>query len=241
METIEALPTTNIKSFSKHMLSFNDSDKGELFNLLQYGFLCIIPIVSLNKLIQYFIPEVDEDKGSIEIMIEVITQMSMLLVGMFIIHRLVTFVPTYSGVGYNDMHIVNNVLAFLVIVLSLQTRLGEKVNLLVVRMRETVGKMLGYSYDEEEPQQKETQMENEPTHQQTQADNVGNYGVRQAIEQPSVSFPDQRQPVMANSQNYNTPNVGDSMQQHQATPDFGAMHDTFMPTSGGFSSSFSPF
>lgn len=242
METIEALPTTNIKSFSKHMFSITDSDKGELLNLLQYAFLSVIPIVSLNKTIQYFIPEADETKGSIELLIEVVTQISMLFVGMFFIHRVITFIPTYSGVGYNDMQIVNNVLAFLIIVLSLQTRLGEKVNILVERMREMIGGFMGYSsssVDVEE--QTETQMENEPSHQQTQADNVGNYGVRSVNEQ-KVSFPDQRQPVMANAQNYNTPNVGDTMQLNQATPNFGAMHtEQFMPSSGGFSSSFSPF
>jgi len=53
-----------------------------------------------------------------------------------IIHRIITFIPTYSGVKYPEFHIVYIILAILMITLSLQTKLGEKVSILVDRLTE---------------------------------------------------------------------------------------------------------
>ena len=57
-----------------------------------------------------------------------------MFIGIFFIHRLVTFVPTYSKTNYEQFNVTSIVIAFLVIVLSLQTRLGEKVNILIDRL-----------------------------------------------------------------------------------------------------------
>ena len=50
---------------------------------------------------------------------------------MLIIHRIITFVPTYSGEKYAEFNLTHIILAMLVIILSLQTKLGEKVSILV--------------------------------------------------------------------------------------------------------------
>jgi hypothetical protein len=51
-----------------------------------------------------------------------------------LIHRTVTYFPTYSGEKYADFSVTNIILAMLVIILSLQTKLGEKVSILVDRV-----------------------------------------------------------------------------------------------------------
>jgi hypothetical protein len=56
--------------------------------------------------------------------------------GLLIIHRIITFIPTYSGAKYPEFHIIFVVLAILMITMSLQTKLGEKVNILVERLME---------------------------------------------------------------------------------------------------------
>jgi len=45
-------------------------------------------------------------------------------------------VPTYSGAAYPEFHIVYIILAILMITMSLQTKLGEKVSILVDRISE---------------------------------------------------------------------------------------------------------
>ena len=68
-----------------------------------------------------------------------------MFIGILLIHRIITFIPTYSEVKYETFYVTNIILAFLVIVLSLQTKLGEKVNILTDRLIEVVN---GNSYRE---------------------------------------------------------------------------------------------
>jgi hypothetical protein len=56
--------------------------------------------------------------------------------GLLIIHRAITFIPTYSEAKYPEFHIVYIILAILMIMMSLQTKLGEKVSVLVDRLME---------------------------------------------------------------------------------------------------------
>jgi hypothetical protein len=120
--------------FINHVFSMNEDQKIDFFNLLQYGMLALIPVLLLNKLIQTFVPEATEEKGSLEILVEIVMQLSVLLVGIYYIHRVITYIPTYSGEDYGQVNLVNMVLAFLVIVMSLQTKLGEKGEILYRRL-----------------------------------------------------------------------------------------------------------
>jgi len=123
-------------TFFKHVFNFDDDSKSTLLNLMQYSLISIIPIVILNKSMQKYIPEADDTKSSLEITAEVIIQVVVMFLGLFLIHRIVTFVPTYSGAKYPEMHVIYIVLAVLMITLSLQTKLGEKISLLVDRSLE---------------------------------------------------------------------------------------------------------
>jgi len=125
-------------SLIKHVFNFDDDSKNEMMNIIQYSLLAVIPIVFLNKSIQKFVPDIDEEKGSLEVLVEVIGQIVVMFIGILLIHRLITYIPTYSNVKYADFNIINIILGFLVIVLSLQTKLGEKVNILLERIIEVV-------------------------------------------------------------------------------------------------------
>jgi hypothetical protein len=57
-----------------------------------------------------------------------------MFLGIFMIHRIILAIPTYSKIKYQDFHVTNIVLGFLVIVLSLHTKLGEKSNILIDRL-----------------------------------------------------------------------------------------------------------
>lgn len=128
----------NSKGFLKHVFNFDDESKGDILNLLQYIFIALIPIVLLNKSMQKYVPELDEKKGSIEITAEILIQIMVMFMGLFLIHRIITFVPTYSGIKYHDIRIIFTVLPVLMITLSLQTKLGEKVAVLVDRAYECI-------------------------------------------------------------------------------------------------------
>jgi hypothetical protein len=124
------------KSFVKHVFNFDDDSKSDMMNIVQYALIAIIPIVMLNKTMQKYVPEADEQKGSLEISAEIVVQVIGMFIGLLFIHRIITFIPTYSGTKYAEFNIVFVILAVLMITMSLQTKLGEKVSILVDRLME---------------------------------------------------------------------------------------------------------
>lgn len=121
-------------SFFNHVFNMNDASKSDMLNTLQYASLALIPIVAFNKTMQKYIPEADEDKSTMEITVEVLLQVFSLFLAMILIHRIITFVPTYSGEKYAEFHVTSVILSMLIIISSLQTKLGEKVSILFDRV-----------------------------------------------------------------------------------------------------------
>ena len=136
MDLIQEAGDSHPKTLFSHVFSTTDEGKAELINVVQYASLGVIPVVALNKLIHRFIPEADPEKSSLEILAEILIQLVAMFCGVVIIHRIITYIPTYSGFKYEHLTLTNVILAFLIIVLSIQTKLGLKVNILVDRLDE---------------------------------------------------------------------------------------------------------
>jgi len=124
------------KTFLNHVFSGTEEGKAEILNVVQYAGMGVVPIVILNKLIQRFIPEADTDKSSLELLAEIFIQLVVMFCGIIVVHRMITYFPTYSGFKYESLTLTSVILAFLIIVLSIQTKLGIKVNILVDRVNE---------------------------------------------------------------------------------------------------------
>ena len=136
MEVLQETKEIANNSFVSHVFSATDEDKGELLNVIQYSLLGVVPIVMMNKLIQRFIPEADPEKSSLELLAEISMQLVVIFGSLVFIHRMITFVPSYSGFKYERLTLTNVILAFLVIVLSIQSKIGIKANILVDRVSE---------------------------------------------------------------------------------------------------------
>jgi len=167
MEALNEVSENPKKTFMSHVFSTTEESKAEFMNILQYAFLAIIPIVALNKTIHHFIPEADHDKSNLELLVEVLLQVTIMFVGIVLIHRVVTYLPTYSGFKYDNLTLTNVIIAFLVVVLSIQTKLGIKVNILVERVNEMLNGREPMT-DEEEPKQRASR------HRGSQADHLDN-------------------------------------------------------------------
>lgn len=124
------------KTFLGHVFSSSSESKAEFLNVIQYSLMAVIPVVILNKSIQRFIPEADPEKSSLEVLVEIFIQLVVMFCGIIVIHRVITYFPTYSGFKYEHLTLTSVVLAFLIIVLSIQTKMGLKVNILVDRLNE---------------------------------------------------------------------------------------------------------
>ena len=136
MDILQEARELSNKSFFTHVFSTTDDGKAEIINVMQYALIGIIPVIVLNKIIQRFIPEADLDKSSLELLVEIFLQILIMFCGIIVIHRVITYIPTYSGFKYETMNFPNIVLAFLVIILSIQCKLGIKTNILYDRVLE---------------------------------------------------------------------------------------------------------
>jgi hypothetical protein len=136
MDILQETKDIHRKTFLNHVFSMTDEGKAEMFNVVQYAIMGVVPIVVLNKLIQRFIPEADTDRSSLEILVEILIQIIVMFCGIIIVHRVITYFPTYSGFKYDQLILTNVILAFLILVLSIQTKLGLKVNILYDRLGE---------------------------------------------------------------------------------------------------------
>lgn len=140
------------KSFVNTVFNFDEESRSEYLNVAQYTLMAIIPILVLNKLVGYVMPMVDETKGSLELSLEVIIQSMLLFIGILIINKAIRYFPTYSGMDYQPMDMLSLVPMFLVIMLSLQTRIGQKSAIVVDRTMEMISEKTGIDLDKETSQ-----------------------------------------------------------------------------------------
>lgn len=183
MEVLQEATSITKKTFLSHVFSMSEESNAEVLNVIQYSSLGVLPIIILNKSIQRFIPEADPDSSSVELLAEIFIQLVIMFVGIIIIHRVITYIPTYSGFKYENLNLINVVLAFLVIVLSIQTKLGLKVNILIDRGMELWN---GPSVEKKEGMKNNMKV-SKPVSQHTpsQADYLDNSGMQNGLFPPA--------------------------------------------------------
>jgi len=186
------------KTFLSHVFSTTEEGQAELLNVIQYSSMGVVPIVMLNKMVQRFIPEADPEKSALELLAEIFIQLTIMFCGAIIIHRAITYFPTYSGFKYENLTLTNVILAFLIIVLSIQTKLGLKVNILFDRVVELWN---GPSTEETKQNVKQNVRVSQHTmHAPSQADNLDNSQMQGGTFPPApvaTARPDMGQQQMA--------------------------------------------
>jgi len=120
-------------TFFSHVFNFEQDSRNEMVNIAQYTVFSIVFITLLNRGIQDYMPEVDKDKGSLAIFVEIVVQCIVLFLGMIFIHRIITFIPSLSGAKYADQNVIAIILPTLILLLSTST-LGQKVGIIVDRL-----------------------------------------------------------------------------------------------------------
>lgn len=199
MEILQETTSITKKSFFTHVFSMSEESNAEILNVIQYSVLGVVPIVVLNKSIQRFIPEADPDSSSIEILAEIFIQLIVMFVGIIFIHRIITYLPTYSGFKYENLTLTNVILAFLIIVLSIQTKLGLKVNILFDRIVELWN---GPSIDKKEGMKNKVNVSVPVSrHTPSQADYLDNTNVQQNVFPPAPVATTRQNSVMESYDN----------------------------------------
>ena len=123
-------------NFLSYVFNFDDENKANMSNMLQYVILGVVPVVIILKLIKHYVPEDDDTKGSIEILAEVVAQLAVIFLAIWFVDKMIRFIPTYSGVCYHAFNETNFIIPILIILVTMQTKLGAKINILVDRVSE---------------------------------------------------------------------------------------------------------
>jgi hypothetical protein len=118
--------------FIQHVFNFDEEHRGEMLNILQYTFLSIIPLIVIIKLIERIIPDVDSQKGSIEITGEILAEIFIFFMGFYFTNKTLLYIKPYSEIEYPA--IVLQSLSFMFIILSMNTKISNKVNILLDRL-----------------------------------------------------------------------------------------------------------
>ena len=129
----EARETMN---FFNYVFNFDDENKANMMNVMQYVLLALIPVIVVLKLVKHYVPEEDDSKDSLEILAEVVGQLTVIFMSIWFIDKMIRYLPTYSQVNYHKFNEVNFVLPFLIILVTMQTKLGAKINILFDRAME---------------------------------------------------------------------------------------------------------
>jgi hypothetical protein len=202
------------KDFVKHVLNFDSDTKSDLLNIVQYSVLALIPVTVLNNIVQNIIPEPDQTKNTLEIVVEVLGQITFVFLGLFFTHRLVTYLPTYSGKDFVDVNIVPIILITLVLMYDIQGKLGMKINLLSKRAHDS------WNGRQENMENLKTKKDNNTANKVTVSQPISNSNNRHILPHP-VSNPS-RVPTHNNTPN---PNIQDEINQNPVQTEQGNYHE----------------
>ena len=197
--------------FFKYVFNFDEENKHNIMNMIQYTLLSIIPVLITLRLIKHIVPEEDETKGSLEITVECVGQIILIIMAIWFTNKIIRYIPTYSGEYYGKFNETNFIIPFIIILATMQTKLGAKLNILIDR---TIGLWKGKKEEPIQPQQGQ-QGQGQNVVRVTQPFAGGQRQINQA------DYLDRNQLLPSNPQLTAMPQ---QQQQQQQNPDFNSMY-----------------
>ena len=120
--------------FFNYVFNFDTENKHRIMNMLQYTLLAIIPVLLILRAIKHIIPDDDESKGSFEILAESLGQLILIMLAIWFVNKVIYYIPTYSGEEYLKYNEISFIIPFVLILATMQTKLGAKFNILIDRV-----------------------------------------------------------------------------------------------------------
>ena len=94
-ESISINGKTDNLGFFQYVFNFDEDNKAALLNMIQYTILAIIPVLIILKITKHIIPEEDESKGSLEIVLESAGQIIIIMLAIWFTNKIINYIPTY--------------------------------------------------------------------------------------------------------------------------------------------------
>ena len=223
MDSYEESNNDNKLGFFKYVFNFDETNKGILMNMFQYAFIAVPLVILVLKLMNYYTPEEDDTKGTLEIMLEVIVSISVILLSIWFINKIIRFIPNMSKMDYPLFNEVNFILPLFVVLFTMQTKLGAKINILVERLVDLYDGKTNLK-DKKKDYKTSQPISQAPGHQPSQSDFLNS----QAQQMPNFATNQMNNQV--NTQNIMPP----SMPSKQVDPTFNNAYQGSGDGGGGF-------
>ena len=114
----ESTKELNNEGFVNFVFKFDENQKAMMLNIVQYTILAIIPMIVILKTIKNYIPDVDEEKESLMVLAEVVLQLIIMFLSIYLIHRIIIYLLTYIGFNYSEFSVTNIILSVLIVILQ---------------------------------------------------------------------------------------------------------------------------
>lgn len=119
------------RNFFSHVFDFENDSRHEMLNVAQYAILATVFVTLLNKMFERYMPEPEKDKAIPALALETALQIILTFLALIFIHRIIEFIPTFSGTKYGTYNLIPVVLPVLVVLLSLNSGVGRKVAIIM--------------------------------------------------------------------------------------------------------------
>lgn len=136
MEEISVAEVITPTGIVSYMTSPGKDATDELQNMIQYAVLALIPMVIVVRGIHMALPDVEHEKGTMEITAELVGHIVLIVCGIWISDRLVRYLPTYSGTPYYPPAIVSALPVLVLLLIAVDGRISSKIRIIVDRLME---------------------------------------------------------------------------------------------------------
>jgi len=174
---LEQIQTGGAKvSFFHHMSHLKKSEKAELYNVIQYSILALLPLIVIIRINQNLWPKADQKKGTIELLAEMIGEIAVACLAVFVVFRIIEYIPTFSGEPLKCINLLTIVTTLIVGLpwYDKDSNIGNKAKELHKRINSNLPIFLSSTLDDQsDPKSKREKMKNGkkvPTHQPSRAD-----------------------------------------------------------------------
>ena len=122
------------QGFVQKVFSYDNEVKCQVLNIGQYGLMALIPAALTLHIMERWVPEPDEKKGPFETGAEVALQLVVMLLLVWFGDRVIQALPTLSGCPYGPMSPASFILPFVLVISTMQSKLGAKLGHLLDRL-----------------------------------------------------------------------------------------------------------
>jgi len=218
--TTPTVVNDNSKGFVSKLFEMDTDTKNGLMNGIQYIVMAVIPVAIVDQITKNFFGTKDpSDKGSMELLAEVLGQAVITLVLLFMVHKLIIAVPTYTGTPMTRINYSTISLGFLVTMYAIHPGIADRVDILFTRLQDAWEGKSDDSKNGKRGKDKSKVSVSQPisgsrqampTHQVSRADYINQQNAMMPVQSQPPIVPRQQQ-QMPQQQPQNEPAQGQAM------------------------------